>query len=93
MHYLLCCLQHLFPDSYEETEERQKLLAEEQKKTEDDAKKVSELFPITVESIDRYLSVSLICIYSYITSCFPMVLSYNWPNNNTANISISKTKN
>ena len=29
----------------------------------------------------------------YITSCFLMVLSYNWPNNNTANITISKAKN
>ena len=29
----------------------------------------------------------------YITSCFPMILSHNWPNNNTANITISKAKN
>ena len=29
----------------------------------------------------------------YITSCFPMILSYNWPNNNTANITISKANN
>ena len=29
----------------------------------------------------------------YISSCFPTVLPYNWPNNNTANVTISKAKN
>lgn len=40
----LCLFQHLFPDSHEDinhAEELQHLLAEEQKKIEDDGKKVT----------------------------------------------------
>ena len=43
--------------------------------------------------VDRYLSASLICIYSSMTSGLPMVLSYNWLNNDTANKTIGKAKN
>ena len=44
------------------------------------------------ENVRMFLLIDTLATL-YITSCFPMILSYNWPNNNTANITISKAKN